>query len=73
MLCSPAHLYIHQRIVGDVDRIGNFPEPFANCGSLRVSCHAAATGEHYDREEKEDADCLVDAVRNAGRSSDARN
>ena len=72
MLCHPAHLHIHNRLVGNVERIRKFSEPFADGGAPLVGGNASASGQHYERENEQDTDCLIKAVRNSGLTAYAR-
>ena len=63
ILRNPVHLHVHQRIVCDIDRVGNISQPFAHGRAPGVGGLGACTGKDYQREQNQDADCLEQAVR----------
>ena len=72
MLRCPVHLHIHQRIVGDIEGIGDISQPFADGCTLRIRGLGTGAGQDNKREKNEDAQCLIEAVGNALFPADAR-
>ena len=72
MCCHPIHLHIHQRIVRDIDGIGNISQPFANGGTFGVRSLGTGAGKDDEREQDQDAQCLIESVGNALFSANAR-
>ncbi len=62
MAAGPSHLYIYQRVMRNIERIGEFAEPFAY-GYAPFIGHFAA-GAHCNNERKHYENChgIIDAI-----------
>ena len=69
---DPVHLHIHQRVMRDVDGIGDVAEPSADGRAPGIDRHRSGARQDDDREQHQDADRLVQAVRDALLAADAR-
>ena len=58
----PFHLDVDERVVGDVERIGNSAKEIAHGGTLPIGTLAARPDHHYKGENHEHAEGIVDAV-----------
>lgn len=70
---DPVHLYIHQREICDVKRVGDLPHPFADSRAFGVRGYGTGSGKDQQREDNQDADRLIQSVPQALAASDARN
>ena len=52
-------MHVNERIMGYVQRIGDFAEPFADLRRNAVSCLASGSDQNDDREEKQNAYGLI--------------
>ena len=69
---GPVHLHIHQRVVRDVDGIGDIAEPAADGRAPGAGRDRPGARQHDEREHHQDAERLVQAVRHALLPADAR-